>query len=135
MSSNLNSINTGGGAINMTNSAIGQENKVSRNHSTTNASADENDISTCEEILEVLQQLLTGLSQAEDIQLDDSKDLKYSVREAMDAVQAQPSKKSRVIDKLASVQKTLESLKNSASSAVTLGQLAKSALVAAGTLL
>ncbi|MFK8185250.1 MAG: hypothetical protein AB8B99_17900 [Phormidesmis sp.] len=135
MSNNSTSIDTGGGAISMTNSAVGQDNEVSNNQSTVITTSSESDISERDDLLEALQELLTGLSQSEDIPPDDSKDLRYSAEEAIDAAQAQPPKKNRVLDKLTSIQKTLESLKNSAGSVVALGSLTKKILVAAGALL
>lgn len=135
MSNNSTSINTGGGAISMTNSAVGQDNEVSNNQSTVSTTSNESGISERDDLLEALQKLLTGLNQAEDIPTDDSKDLRYSAEEAINAAQAQPPKKERAINKLTSIQETLESLKNSAGSAVALGSLAKKVLVAAGTLL
>ncbi|MBE9063946.1 hypothetical protein [cf. Phormidesmis sp. LEGE 11477] len=135
MSNNSASINTGGGAMSMTNSAVGQGNEVSNNQSIASTTSSESDISERDDLLEALQKLLTDLSKAEDIPPDDSKDLRYSTEEAIDAARAQPPKKTRVVDKLTSIQKTLESLKNSAGSAVALGSLTKKILVAAGTLL
>jgi hypothetical protein len=128
-------VSTGGGSINILNGAIGKGNTISGNQSAISNSFNLSETSNRDDFISALHQIKNELIKANDLPKGEAKDLKYNVDEAIEASEEKPPKKERVIDKLTTMQKILESLKDSGSSAIALGKLIREVLLSAGSFL
>jgi hypothetical protein len=124
-------VNTGGGPLNMVNSAIGRANVVSDNQSAISDSFGLTEISNREDLVEALIKFQNELSKAKDLPPDESSDLNSDLGEAIRSSSRKPPSKERVVDKLSSIQKILNTLTSTVSSAESLGKLAAEILTIA----
>ena len=123
------------GSINVVSGAIGNRNQVVGNESNICNSFNLSETSDHKDFVSALQQLKNELSKAHELPEDDSEDLKSNIDAAIKASENTPPKKGRIIEKLSAMQKILDSLKNSVSSAVSLGKLVSEVLLASSKLM
>ena len=129
------SINTGGGSINMTNSAVGKGNVDKKNQAAISNSFNQSAPSNDSDFASLLYQIKAELEKTNDLPKHESKDLKYHVESAIEAAEEEPPEKERVISQLNTVQKILDTLKNSTVSALNLGTIVSKVLATASDFL
>jgi hypothetical protein len=135
MSGNAVNVNTGGGSLNNLGGAIGIGNIVSGNTFNVSDSLNVSTAPSRNEMISALQQLKAELDKAEDLPPDETEDLKTNLDAAVKAIDRPEPNKTRLVDKLTTMQKILDSLKNSFTSAIALGKLVSQVTLAANGLL
>ncbi len=133
MNRNETNINTGGGSI--IGSAVGAGSTVSDSTINIAESFNLTEKNDRDELLAALKKLQVELDKAKDIPPDDADDIKANLAASIKAVDRPEPNKPRTIEKLEGIQKILDSLKGSATSAIALGKLVGEVLIAASSLL
>lgn len=127
MSNDRINIDSGGGNLNIVGSAVGGKgNRIAISGSLhIGMTPDKN------ELLTALYQLRAEINKATDLPSDQADDLKADLEAAIKAVDREKPNKDRTVEKLTSMQKILDGLKGSVSSALALGKLVGEVLLAA----
>lgn len=118
-----NNINTGGGSLNLIGSAIGSKNQISGNSFNISDSLNISPSPNRDEFLSALKQLQGELSKIKDLPEDDLSDLKTNMNDAIQATERSKPSMERAVEKLSTMQKIIDKLKDNFASALALGGL------------
>lgn len=127
---NNTEVNTGGAPIQMVGSAIGSGNTISGNTFDIAGSLNISQQPKQNEILTALRQLQDELAKAKNLPTDDADDLQTNLDAAIKAVDRPEPNKDRALDKLTTMEKILNGLKDNLASAMALGSLVGQAIMA-----
>ena len=140
MRNKADNVNTGGGSMSIGGNAIGGRNSTLTGtiiggdnivHGDISDSLNVSQTSNRQEFLAALRQLQDELDKATDLPPDEADDLKTDLDAAVKAIDREKPNKERVVEKLTRMQKILDGLKGTVSSALAIGKLVGQVLAAA----
>lgn len=122
------SVDTGGGSI--SESSIGIGNVYHKDHSSESSlSCDANSL------IQRLREFESEVCKSQDLNPDSANDIRDDLKKSIDAIGRKNPSKTRMMEKLESVQKLLKSLEGTTSSAISLGKLLIPIITAASVLI